>query len=125
MMKLTPTLALIPVTAVCILLQGCACPRREAETTRSVEWFEGREDGLVWRETWRDTEAGGGVFLFTDPAVQQMTALHTNQAALGGGSLFSAVTAAVTLDTNTAAVVAASGTAFGNVIGAAAKAAVK
>ena len=74
---------------------------------------------------WRDKEAGGGLFLLTDPAVQQMTALHTNQAALGGGSLFSAATAAVTVDTNTAAIVGASGTAVGNVIGAAAKSAVK
>jgi len=63
--------------------------------------------------------------VLTDPAVQQMTALHTNQAALGGGSLFSAATAAVTVDTNTAAIVGASGTAVGNVIGAAAKSAVK
>ncbi len=108
-----------------LLWQGCACPRRDAETSHSVEWFRDRPDGLVRREVWRDKEAGGGLFLLTDPAVQQMTALHTNQAALGGGSLFSAATAAVTVDTNTAAIVGAGGTAMGNVIGAAAKSAVK
>jgi hypothetical protein len=124
-MKFKPSLVFVSFSAACLLAQGCACPRRVAETTHSIEWFQGRADGLVQRETWRDAEAGGGLFLFTDPAVQQMLALHSNQAALGGGSLFSAATAGVTVDTNTAAVVGASGTAVGNVIGAAAKAAVK
>jgi hypothetical protein len=124
-MKLQSTLALVPFSVFCLLWPGCACPRRHAESSHSVEWFRDRQDGLLRRETWRDTESGGGLFLFTDPAVQQMTALHTNQAALGGGSLFSAATAAVTVDSNTAAVVGASGTAVGKVLGAAAKSAVK
>ncbi|MGA2175058.1 MAG: hypothetical protein ABSH38_08775 [Verrucomicrobiota bacterium] len=120
-MKLTSILAFLLLTSAFVLSPGCACPRRKAETTRSVEWFTGRDDGLVRRETWRDAEGGGGLFLFTDPAVQQMFALHTNQTALGGGSLFSAGTATITVDTNTAAVVGATGTAAGNVIGAAMK----
>jgi hypothetical protein len=124
-MRSSSALALVRVAVFCLLWQGCACPRRRGESSHSVERFRGRQDGLVQRETWRDTESGGGWFLFTDPTVQQMTALHTNQAALGGGSLFSAATTTVTLDTNTAAVIGASGTAIGNVIGAAAKSAVK
>jgi hypothetical protein len=124
-MKLPSALGLVSFSVLSLFWPGCACPRRTAEASHSVEWFRDRPDGLLRRETWRDTESGGGLFLFTDPAVQQMTALHTNQAALGGGSLFSAATAAVTVDSNTAAIVGASGTAVGNVIGAAAKSAVK
>ncbi len=54
----------------------------------SVEFFQGRDDGLVAREVWRDTEGGGGFFLFADPTVQNMAAFHTNQSALGGGLSF-------------------------------------
>jgi hypothetical protein len=106
-------------------LCSCSCPHRSAESWHMVESFEGRPDGLVCRETWRDTEKGGGEFLFTDPSVQSMVAIHTNQSALGGGSVFSAGTVTITVDTNTAAVIGSAGTAAGNVIGAAAKAAVK
>ena len=124
-MRPPSTWALLGVAGFCLLGPGCASPRRHGEASHCVDWFHGRQDGLRQRETWRDTESGGGWFLFTDPAVQQMTALHTNQAALGGGSLFSAAATTVTLDTNAAAVIGASGSALGNVIGAAAKAAVK
>ena len=82
-------------------------------------------DGLISREEWRDSERGGGLFLFTDPTVQAMSATHTNQAALGGGSAFVAGPMTVVLDTNAAGVVAAGGVAVGNVLGAAVKAAVK
>jgi hypothetical protein len=107
------------------LLCSCACPRRQAETSRVRETFAGRADGLVCRETWRDSEQGGGLFLFTDPAAGQLFAAHTNQYALGGGSVFSAGTVTITVDTNTAPIVGAAGTAVGNIIGAAAKSAVK
>jgi hypothetical protein len=106
-------------------LCSCACPRRQAETSRLLENFAGRPDGLVWRETWRDREQGGGFFAFTDPAAGQLFAAHTNQYALGGGSVFSAGTVTITVDTNTAPIVGAAGTAVGNIIGAAAKTAVK
>jgi hypothetical protein len=106
-------------------LCSCACPHRKGESSHVVETFAGRLDGLVHRETWRDAEQGGGQFFFTDPAAGQLFASHTNQSALGGGSVFSAGTVTITVDTNTAAIVGATGTAVGNVIGAAAKTAVK
>jgi hypothetical protein len=54
-----------------------------------------------------------------------MFAAHTNQSSLGGGSVFSAGTVTITVDTNTAAVIGSAGTAVGNIIGAAAKSTVK
>ena len=107
------------------LAAGCACPHRRAESVHLIELFDGRPDGLVARETWRDHESGGGCFLFTDPTVQAMTAIHTNQQALGGGSVFTIGPAAIVVDSNTAPIIGAAGTAAGNIIGAAAKTAVK
>jgi hypothetical protein len=104
---------------------GCSCPHRRAQTSDTMEWFAGRSDGLVARQTRRDSEGGGGLFLFSDPAVQSMLALHTNQSALGGGSAFSAGAVTITVDTNTAPIIGAAGTAVGNVIGAAAKSATR
>jgi|ERR1700722_10223827 hypothetical protein len=106
-------------------LCSCACPHRKAESTHVVESFTGRVDGLVLRETWRDAETGGGEFVFTDPAAGKLFAAHTNQSALGGGSVFSAGTVTITVDTNTAPIIGAAGTAAGNIIGAAAKSAAK
>jgi hypothetical protein len=113
------------VAASIFLLSGCACPHRKAEASHVVESFAGRVDGLVWRETWRDAEQGGGQFFFTDPAASQLFAAHTNQSALGGGSVFSTGTVTITVDTNTAPILGAAGTAAGNIIGAAAKSSVK
>jgi len=106
---------------------GCACPHRQAVTIHTVEVFEAgaRADALLARETWRDQEGGGGVFLFADPTVQSMTAQHTNQRALGGGSWFAAGRLGVLVDSNVVPAIAAGGTAAGNVIGAAVKTAVK
>jgi hypothetical protein len=123
-MKLKPTLVNSLVLAS-LIVAGCACPHRRAETTRTVETYDGRDDGLIERETWRDSEAGGGLFLFTDPAVQSLAAFHTNQTALGGGSSFVTGNMTVLVDTNTGQIIGATGSAVGNVIGAAAKAAVK
>ena len=113
---------LLPST---FFLLGCACPQRKSEASHVVENFAGRGDGLVCRETWRDAEQGGGQFFFTDPAASQLFAAHTNQSALGGGSVFSAGTVTITVDTNTAPILGATGTAAGNIIGAAAKSSVK
>jgi len=104
---------------------GCACPHRKAESSHFVEAFAGRSDGMVRRESWRDSEQGGGQFVLTDPAAGQLFASHTNQSALGGGSAFSAGTVTITVDSNAAPIIGAAGTAVGNVIGAAAKAAAK
>ena|SRR5277367_4468179 len=113
---------LLPST---FFLSSCACPHRKAESSHAVETFSGRADGLVYRETWKDTEGGGGLFFCADPNVQNMFAAHTNQSSLGGGSVFSAGTVTITVDTNTAAILGAAGTAVGNIIGAAAKTTVK
>jgi len=107
------------------ILSSCACPHRKAESSHLVETFAGRSDGLLHRETWRDAEQGGGEFFFADPAAGQLFAAHTNQNALGGGSVFSAGTVTITVDTNTAPIVGATGTAVGNIIGAAAKSSLK
>jgi len=117
-MKKILLLILLPSS---FLLSSCACPHRRADSVHVIEIFTARSDGLIRRETWRDTEKGGGQFLFTDPSVQTMIAIHTNQSSLGGGSVFSAGAATITVDTNTAAVVGSAGAAIGNVIGAAAK----
>jgi len=113
---------LLPST---FFLSSCACPHRKAATSHAIEEFSGRADGLIYRETWKDSEGGGGVFFCADPNVQNMFAAHTNQSNLGGGSVFSAGTVTITVDTNTAAIVGSAGTAVGNIIGAAAKTAVK
>jgi hypothetical protein len=54
-----------------------------------------------------------------------MNAIHTNQQGLGGGSAFSAGPMSIVLDSNTAPALTAAGAALGNIIGAAAKTAVK
>jgi hypothetical protein len=107
------------------LLAACASPRRSALATHIQERFTGRPDGLVLRETWKDSERGGGYFLFCDPNVQAMLVSHTNQTALGGGSACGIGSITLVVDTNTAAIIGAGGTAIGNVIGASVKAAVK
>ena len=116
---------LILSSALLIAAGGCACPHRVAVTLHTVELFQGRTDGLMARETWRDQEGGGGFFLFADPDVQNMAAIHTNQSALGGGSVFTAGALTLLVDTNLAPAIGAAGTAAGNVIGAAVKSAVK
>ena len=126
-MKTLSSFFLCVPCALCAMLLcvGCACPHRKSESTHAVEEFSGRADGLVYRETWKDGEGGGGLFFCADPHVQNMFAAHTNQSSLGGGSVFSAGTVTITVDTNTAAILGSAGTAVGNIIGAAAKTAVK
>ena len=106
-------------------LLGCASPHRAAVTTHVAERFDGRPDGMFMRETWTDSEKGGGFFLFADPNVQGMAAVHTNQTALGGGSSFTAGSLTLVIDTNTAAIITSGGTAVGNIIGATIKSTVK
>jgi hypothetical protein len=121
----TSLVALSFLWGVILFCPGCACPRRKGVTTHDVEFFRGREDGLIEREEWRDAESGGGIFVFADPNVQAMSAIHTNQTALGGGSVFSAGGLSSVVDSNLVPAITATGTAVGNVIGAAAKSAVK
>ena len=106
-----------------LIASGCASDHRRALTVHQLRRYCGRADGLVCVEVWRDSERGGGVFLFTDPVALNLRASHTNQMALGGGSWFAAGSIRSVLDTNAAPFIGAGGSALGNVIGAAAKAA--
>lgn len=125
MRTLTLTFRLLPSAFLILTFFGCAVPHRKALTTHTIEAFQNRPDGLVAREEWRDSEGGGGFFLFADPNVQAMSALHTNQCALGGGSAFAAGSFTILVDSNVVPAIAATGTAAGNIIGAAAKSAAK
>lgn len=137
---LTPierVIAALFVVAVLVLVlfgsAGCASPSRKAISTHTAhgttEKFIGRNDGMVerveWNESWKDQEGGRGFFLFDDPSIGAVSVTHTNQSALGGGSTFFGTNFVIVIDTNSASVIGASGTAVGNVVGAAAKAAVK
>ena len=118
------------ISAFCFLLSalalaGCASPHRAAVTTHEIYRYQGRCDGLIAYEAWKDSERGGGWFLFTDPDVQSINAIHTNQTALGGGSVLNSGGMKLTLDPQTGAVIGATGTAVGNIVGAAIKTAIK
>lgn len=108
-----------------LLISGCATPHRKTETSHSIEQFAGREDGLIARETWVDKDSGGALFLFTDPTSQGMCIKHTNQPALGGSTWFMMAPFSMVVDSNLVPAIGATGTAVGNVIGAAAKSAIK
>lgn len=111
---------------IALILCGCASEHRRGDSRYTLERFDPSiSGGLVSRQTWSDSERGGGTFLFTDPTVLNLVAVHTNQAAVGGGSYFTAGTVETHVDTNTGAIVSATGTAVGNVVGAAVKAAAK
>ena len=110
---------------LCLFLCGCAHPHRTGYSTREIRVYQGRTDGLVRVETWKDVERGGGTFLLTDPAIASLTAFHTNQTELGGGSYIGTGQMTITIDPETGAIVAATGTAIGNIVGAALKTAIK
>lgn len=103
---------------------GCAAPHRAAITTRELKTYQGRADGLIAVETWTDTEKGGGWFLLATSDVQSLIAIHTNQTAIGGGSAFAAGPLSVKVDPQTGQIIEATGSAVGNIVGAAIKKAV-
>jgi hypothetical protein len=112
--------------ALCaVLLAGCAIGPRGPVVSHELRCYEGRADGLVREERWKDAAGLRAFYLFTDPSAQNIVAWHTNQVALGGCSHFSAGSVTIKVDTNTAAIIGAGGTAAGNIIGAAAKTAIK
>ena len=74
-----------------------------------------------WRESWQDDSAGGGTFLFTDPAASQLAFARSNQTALGGNHTASVGTITSVITTNAVNAIGTTGTAAGNVIGAALK----
>lgn len=77
----------------------------------------------VFHEAWYDSSSGGGTFLFTDPTASTLSFSHTNQTALGGSRATSIGQIQSVITTNAVSAIGASGTAVGNVIGAAASAA--
>ncbi len=98
-----------------------------APGTNAVGWFASLLGARLrvytdFAETWSDTSAGGGTFVFTDPTASAVHFGHTNQTALGGsrgtdiGSIQSVIT------TNAVNAITAGGSAVGSVIGAAVKA---
>lgn len=100
-------------------------PRRLSESTKVEEHFTNREDGLILRVTYKDTEGGGGCFVLTSAEVTMLCADKTNQAALGGGSHFTTGPITIKVDPQTGQIVEAGGAAIGDIIGAAIKTAVK
>jgi uncharacterized protein YceK len=107
------------------VLSGCATPHRSTITSHVSEKFSGRPDGLVARETWVDKDSGGALFLFVDPSSQGMCIKHTNQVDLGGSTWMMMAPFSSVIDSNLVPFVAAGGTAVGNIVGAAAKSALK
>lgn len=108
-----------------LCLCGCAAPHRAATASHERRCYQGRTDGLVSVDIWTDTEKGGGWFLLSTSDVQSLTAIHTNQTQLGGGSSFVTGPMSIKVDPQTGAIVEATGAAVGNIIGAAVKTAVK
>ena len=78
---------------------------------------------LARHEIWEDNSAGGGTFLFTDPNASQIASAVSNQAGLAGSHAFTVGSITSTVTTNDVGAINAVGSAAGNVIGAAAKAA--
>jgi hypothetical protein len=48
----------IVICPLSIALPGCAVPHRKAASTHVIEVFQDRADGLVSRESWKDSEGG-------------------------------------------------------------------
>jgi hypothetical protein len=112
------------IAILCLVLTGCAVVPRGPITSHSVERFQGRSDGLVAREIWKDAAFTRGIYVFTDPKLTTVTAWQTNQTALGGCSHFQCGELSIIVDSNLVPAITATGTAVGNVVGAAAKTAV-
>ena len=80
---------------------------------------------LAYDEVWSDTSAGGGTFVFTDPAASQCNFARANQTALGGGHNADVGNLSSTITTNAVAAINAAATAAANVISQAVQAAAK
>jgi hypothetical protein len=110
-----------------VLLAGCVHTWRRTETTGTITDYAFVTNRDVPRQTrkFTDTDRGGAVTLLADPSVVAIQVSHTNQEALGGGSLFSAGPLNWKTSTNAGQVVDAVGGAAGTIIGDAAKAVAK
>lgn len=79
----------------------------------------------AYSETWVDKSRGGGTFVLTDPQASQLSFTRSNQNGLGGTRAVGIGSISSTITTNAVSVISATGTAVGNVVGAAASAAAK
>ena len=118
-------LAALWLCALALLLCGCAIVPHGPVVSHTISRYADRQDGLVWREQWQDTDFTRGFYLFTDPSVLSLSASHTNQTALGGSSRITAGSFTIVVDSNIVPAITAGGTAVGNIVGAAVKSAVK
>jgi hypothetical protein len=112
-----------------IILSGCASLPRGPKETKSIidERFTGREDGLVERIRfqWSDVAFTRGWYFLTDPSATALSGTHTNMPELGGSSTIEVGSPKIVVDPQTGAIIGATGTAVGNVIGATVKTIVK
>ncbi len=115
----------ILISALALCGGGCFMAPPGPTVSHEVKTYDPQTGHLVRVERWKDKSGLRALYVLMDPSGQNVNAWHTNQAALGGCSHFSAGSAGVVVDTNSAAIIGESGTAVGNVIGAAAKTAVK
>lgn len=104
---------------------GCAIVPRGPKVSHTVEFFTNRADGLIGREVWRSDSISRGLYFFDDPSGASLCFWQSNPPALGGGSRFMAGNIGITVDSNLVPAITATGTAVGNVVGAAVKTAVK
>ena len=72
--------------ALVLFIAGCATPHRSSAASHTIKTYEGRCDGLVKCEEWKDKHSAGAIFFFSDPASQGFCDKYTNQSGIGGSS---------------------------------------
>jgi len=102
------------VTATLLVITGCA---RWHET--SISEHSGSPN--AGHEEWRDENHFAMTSFLTDSKAQEIKIAHTNQAALGGGSLFVIQGAEIATSSNAPAVISSTGTLLGNAVNSAVK----
>lgn len=102
------------------LCGGCTVAPHGSHATHRIWTYApgSRKDGLIRYEVETDRSAGGGGQLGTFANLQNLALEHTNSVMRVGGRL-TIGNAYIGVDTNTARVVTALGTASGEIIGAA------
>src|ERR1039458_3019449 len=94
-----------------------ACATSHKKELLVHEFWTYSDAGQVTRhEVWSENHHGGGTALLADPGATQIASYHTNQAALGGASVFTVGNLQSTVSSNAAAIISSGGTAVGNVV---------
>jgi hypothetical protein len=114
------SIAAILATVLC----GCTIAPHGSKTTRDVWTYAGNPPVMIRHERTVDRSAGGGALFLMDPSLNNVAIYHTN-ADLHVGGWFLLGSGTVTVDPQTTGIIGAVGTAAGNIIGAAAKTAVR